>query len=145
MNHLGLCRSYEEVERIDIALVQHTIDMTGSYRVPVPSSIDLHELVHGAVDNFDHKENADSGIGGSHGTILMLFQTIKDTELCNGQLQISKKDISNELKGKRALEHIHISQKLVPRTKHFVRGKTKDSFEVNPDPDLSCLEKESAN
>ena len=75
----------------------------------------------------------------------MLVQDIKDTELCNGQLQISKKDVSNELKGKRALEQIHISQKLVPRTKHFFRGKIKDWFLVNPDPDLNYLEKESAN
>ena len=48
------------------------------------------------MDNFDHKENTVSGTGGSHDTILMLFQNIKDIELCNGQLQISKKDISNE-------------------------------------------------
>ena len=95
-NHLGLCTSYDEVERIDNSLVQHTIDMTGSHRVPVPSSIVPHELVHGVMDNFDHKENTVSGTGGSHDTILMLFQNIKDTELCNGQLQISKKDISNE-------------------------------------------------
>ena len=76
---------------IDTALVQHTIDMTCSHRVPVPSSIVCHELLHGAMDNFDHKENIVSGIGGSHATILMLFQNIKDMELCNGQLQTSKK------------------------------------------------------
>ena len=56
MNHLGLCTSYEEVERIDTALVQHTMNMTGSHRVPIPSSIVPHELVHEAMDNFDHKE-----------------------------------------------------------------------------------------
>ena len=37
------------------------------------------------------------------------------------------------------LEDNHISQKLVLRTKHFVKGK------INPDPDLSYREKESAN
>ena len=76
MNHLGLCISYEEVERIDTALAQHTIDMTGSHRVPIPSSIVPHELVHGAMDNFDYKENTVSGIGRSHNTIIMLFQNI---------------------------------------------------------------------
>ena len=85
------------------------------------------------------------GIGGSLNTILMLFQNIKDTELYGRQLQISKKDVSNELKGKRALEHVNISEKLEPRTKHFVRGKIKNLFKVNPNPDLSYLEKESAN
>ena len=128
MNHLGLCTSYDEDERIDTALMQHTIDMAGSHRVPLPSSIAPHELVHGAMNNFDHKENTVSGVGGSHDTIIMLFQNVKDTDLCNGQLQISKKDVPNELKGKRTLEHIHVSQKLVPRTKHFVRCKIKDSF-----------------
>ena len=58
MNHLGLCTSYKEVERTDTALVQHTIDMAGSHRVPVPSSIVPYELVHGVMDNFDHKKNS---------------------------------------------------------------------------------------
>ena len=71
-----------------------------SHRVPVPSSIVPHELVYGAMESFNHtKKKTVSGIGGSHGTIVMLFQSIRDTKLCNGQLQISKKDISNELKG----------------------------------------------
>lgn len=54
------------------------------------------------MDNFDHKENTVFG----YKTILMLFQNIKDTERCNKQLQISKKDVSNELKDKRAHEHL---------------------------------------
>lgn len=37
-NPLGLCTSYDEVERIDTALAEHTIDMAGSHRVPVPPS-----------------------------------------------------------------------------------------------------------
>ena len=69
INHLGLCTSYDEVD----ALVQHTTDMSGSLRVPVPNSIFPHELIHMTMDNFDHKENTVSGIGGSHGIILILF------------------------------------------------------------------------
>ena len=57
--------------------------MAGSHHVPVPPSIVLHELIHGVIDNSDHKENTVSGIGGSHDTILKLFQNIRDTELCN--------------------------------------------------------------
>ena len=30
--------------------------MAGSHRVPVPSSIIPHELVHVVMDNFDHKK-----------------------------------------------------------------------------------------
>ena len=47
--------------------------------------------------------------------------------------------------GKRPLEHILISQKLVPRNTHFVRGKVTDSFKINRDSDLSYLENESVN
>ena len=39
MNHLGPCSSYEEDERIDTVVVQHTIDMAGSHHVPVPSTL----------------------------------------------------------------------------------------------------------
>ena len=60
--------------------------MAGSHRVPIPSQIVPHELVHVAIDNFDHKKHV-SGID----TILILFQNIKDTELCNGQLETLKK------------------------------------------------------
>ena len=44
MNHLVLWTSYEEVERIDTVLVQHTIEMASSHHVPVPSSIVPQEL-----------------------------------------------------------------------------------------------------
>ena len=84
-------------------------------------------------------------MGGSHHTTLMLFKNIKDIEIFSWQLQISKNDLLNELKGKKALEHIDISQKLVPRTKHFVTDKIKDVFKVKADPDLIYLVTESAN
>ena len=104
MNHLGLCTSYDEVERIDTTLVQRTADMAGFHRVPVPPSIVSDNIVQGAMDSFDHNEKTDSGIGGSHYTILMLFQNIKDTE--SNQLCISEKTVSDEVKGKRALDHL---------------------------------------
>ena len=56
MNPLGLSTSYDAVERIDTAQVQHTIAMAGSYRVPTPPSIVPHELVHGVMGNFDNKK-----------------------------------------------------------------------------------------
>ena len=43
----------------------------------------------------------------------MLVQNLKDTEFCKKQLQIGKKDVSNELKDERALEHIRVLQKLI--------------------------------
>ena len=76
MNHLVLCFSYDEGERIDTALVQHKISMADSHRVQVPLSIVPCRYVHGAMDNYDHKENTISGIEGSQDTILMLLQNI---------------------------------------------------------------------
>ena len=70
--HLGLCTRYDEVGRIDTGLVQHTMDMTGSQRVPVLLSIVLLELVHTSMVNFDFKENAVFGIAGSHDTTLVI-------------------------------------------------------------------------
>ena len=51
MNHLHLCTSYDEVERINTVLVQHTIYMAGFYFVQGLPSIVPHDLVHGAMDN----------------------------------------------------------------------------------------------
>ena len=46
-------------------------------------------IIHGTMDNFDHEENTKSGIGGSHDTILMMFQSSKG-RLNNSQSQISQ-------------------------------------------------------
>ena len=80
------------------------------------------------MDNFDHKESTTSSIRGSHETILILFQNIKDTGPCNEPLQTRRKHVSNKLKDKRALEHIHISQKLVPHSKYIVRNKINKKY-----------------
>ena len=82
MNHLGLGTSYDEIERIDTALVQRTVDMAGFHRVPVPPSIVSDNIVHGAMDNFDLNENTDPGIGGSHilsSCYFKMLRTLKTT------------------------------------------------------------------
>ena len=82
MNHLGLGTSYDEIERIDTALVQRTVDMAGFHRVPVPPSIVSDNIVHGAMDNFNHNENIDPGIGGSHilsSCYFKMLRTLKTT------------------------------------------------------------------
>ena len=66
-----------QLERVDVGLAHCTINAAGSHRVPIPPSIFPSVLIHGAMDNFDHEENTSSGIaGGSHDTILMLFQKL---------------------------------------------------------------------
>ena len=61
MNRMGLCIIYELL-RIAVGLVQHIIDLAGPNRVSVPSSFLSNHIIHGAMDNFDHEENASSGI-----------------------------------------------------------------------------------
>ena len=80
-NRLGLCISYNDLERADIAITQKTINLAWPNRVPVPKYITLSPIIPGAMDNFDHEVNTSSGIIGSHGTILGLCQNpgMKDT------------------------------------------------------------------
>ena len=61
--------SYDEVGRIDMNIVQRTIERTGDRRVPVPPSIKLSNIIHAATDKFDQNDSK----GGSHDTILMFF------------------------------------------------------------------------
>ena len=42
--------------------------------MPAPKNINSSSIIHGAMDNFDHKGNTLSGVGGSHDTVLVLFQ-----------------------------------------------------------------------
>ena len=90
-NRLGFCDSYDSVQRRDTALAQRTIQRTGEYRVPVPSSINSTSIIHGAMDNFDKNDAKE----GSHDTILMLFQNPSADESINVSV-ISTKDVSAE-------------------------------------------------
>ena len=80
-NRLGLCIRYDDLEGVDIAFTQEIINFAGTNRVPVSKYINSSPIVHDAMDNFDHEENTLSRIGGSHDTILVLFQKpgMKDT------------------------------------------------------------------
>ena len=79
-NRLGLCISYDDLERVDMCQTQQLIDLAGPFRVPVPENIDSSSIIRGAMDNFDHEENTSSGIGGSRDTILVLFQKSDEIE-----------------------------------------------------------------
>ena len=56
-NRLGICMSYDEVERQNYSLCMRTVDQAGTNHVPVPQSITPNVLVQGAMDSFDHGEN----------------------------------------------------------------------------------------
>ena len=79
LNRMDLCMSYNELERIDMELADRVIAAAQSHRTRVPPIIEASVMIHGVMDNFHHEENTLSGIGGSHDTILMLFQNGNNT------------------------------------------------------------------
>ena len=53
-NKLGLCISYDELERIDCSLANEIMDSCVENKVPLPPTITSSSIIHGAMDNFDH-------------------------------------------------------------------------------------------
>ena len=87
---------------------------------PVFIVFQFHEhgvLIQGAMDNFDHEENTKSGIGGSHDTILMLFQNTAN-EIIDKPKEISTKPLAEF--EKKALDRVLDCQKLVRAAKYGV-------------------------
>ena len=92
------------------------------------------------MDNFDHDERTSSGIGGSHHTILMLFQNSQNSTT-EPQMDISRKP--ETLRGnKKSLGTILPCQRLLKRGK-FGRGKIPESFLPSEKVDYSYITKAS--
>ena len=139
---MGLCISYGETERIDVGLAQRIIDTAGDNRVPVSPSIVSSTMVQGAMDNFDHDENTKSGIGGSHDTILMLFQNTERSIENEDETQISTMPNIPKNTDKRTLEHMLDCQKLIRSGKFGKRDEIPVDFkpnELNLDNDVHVL------
>ena len=125
-NCLGLGISYDELERIDCALARRTIDRAGNHRVPIPPSIKGNDVIHGAMDNFDHEENSKSGKGGSHDTILVLFENNTQQNTFEEEYVVNKNDFEDQ----RSLNHILECQKLIRGHKFGVRGEIPINYET---------------
>ena len=142
MNRLGLCISYDDLERIDIGIAKCTIDLAGMNRVPVSLNINPTSIVHGVTDNFDHDENTSSGIGGSHDTILMLFQNV---EHGNDDIDaISEKPTDNHelLPNKRTLNGILDCQKIIKAGRFSNRGEIANDFVPSQPVDMQeCIKR----
>ena len=80
--------SYEEMERVDYALTHRIIKQAGNGRVPVRTSICSSNIIHGAMDNFDHEKDANSGIKGSHDTVIVIFQSNVKTEIEESSISV---------------------------------------------------------
>ena len=224
LNKLGLCISYDEVQRTDFGLMNRIIDTAGSNRVPVslPLHVDDKETeffrkddggvtepletdeirgddneeteplgtddndetelcgeddkeetdplgigdddetelcgendneeteplgiddddeteLHGTMDNFDHDEATLSGIGGSHDTILMLFQNTNDVR--RAQKVFSKKP-TDSTQNQRTLDKVLPCQELIKMGKFSGRGKISKTFSPGNEIDYSWKENE---
>lgn len=129
-NRLGLCISYDAMERIDTGLAIRPIQLAGNNKVPVPKTIDNSAVIHGAVDNYDNEEGTSSVIGGSYDTILMLFQNAENNHNEDQQQQISK--VSEEfITKRRSLEQMLECQKFVRGGNFANRAQTPDNFDAN--------------
>ena len=141
LNKIGLCISYDELERIDFGVMKRVINAAGSNRVPVSLSIDKKTLIHGGMDNFDHTEVISSGIGGSHDAILMLFQNQNENE--NSQKTLSKKPTGSPQNPK-SLDKILPCRELMKMGKFGGRGKIPETFSPGDGIDLPWKNNEFA-
>ena len=84
------------------------------------------------MDNFDHEENTKSGIGGSHDTILMLFQNTAN-EIGDKPKEISTKPLAEV--EKKALDRVLDCQKLVQQK---IQRKWREGKETMSDFTETC-------
>ena len=143
-NRLGLCISYDDLERVDIAITQEIINLAGPNRVPVPKNINSSSIIHGTMDNFDHEENTLSGIGGSHDTVLLLFQKsgMKDT---TEKISTKSVTICGMSANKRSLSQALDCQTLLKRGAFSSRGTIPANFKPAQPPDSNhiCMKSQS--
>ena len=135
-NRLGLCISYDVLERVDIASTQEIINFAGPNKVPVPKNINSSSIIHGAMDNFDHEENKLSWIGGSHDTILVLIQK---PGMNHTTEKISTKSVNlcKMSANKRSLSQTLDCQSLIRRGAFSNRGTIPAIFKPVQPPDLN--------
>ena len=86
------------------------------------------------MDNFDHTEVTSSGIGGSHDSILMLFQNQNENE--NSPKALSKKPTGSP-QNQKSQEKILPCLELIKMGKFGGRGKIPVTFSPSDEIDLS--------
>lgn len=90
------------------------------------------------MDNFDHEENTLSGIGGSHDTIMVLFQK-PDVAETEEEISEKPKDISKLSANKRSLSCILDCQTLIKRGKFSSRAEIAADFQPKSPPDMTQI------
>ena len=143
-NRLRLYISCDDPERVDISITQEIISLVRPNRVPVPKNINSTSIIHDAMDNFDHDENTLSKIGGSHDTILVLFQKLgmKDTI---EKIGMKSANICGISANKRSLSQTLDYQTLIRRGSFSCRDTIPTNFKLAQSPDLNhiCMKLQS--
>lgn len=84
---IGLCSSYDRLQRMIHSFSARVVTLSENNRVPLSLHFARDMTVYASMDNFDHEEDAKSGTGSSHDTILVLFQ--EDKQLRNTQQDLN--------------------------------------------------------
>ena len=128
MNRMNLAISYDSMKRINTSVAQKMVEDTLPNRCPVSPKISEWHVVQGAMDNFDHTENTDSGKDSSHDTVLVIFQN-QPRDSNSEDIQVTS---CSEQLGKRKLADVLPCQ--VIEKSHLVKGTgdISESFSTTP-------------
>ena len=75
LNRIGVCVSYNEVQRSRKNLAHYSCIEGEKYGVPIPSHFVHESFTIAAFDNFDHVDrSSSSGMMSSHDSVMVLFQ-----------------------------------------------------------------------
>ena len=79
LNHIGVCVSYNEIQRSRKLLAQYSFAQGEKVGIPLPSHFSAKQFTIGAFDNFDHADRSSpSGTFSNHDTVMTLFQVKPD-------------------------------------------------------------------
>ena len=124
--------SYEEMERVDYALTHRIIKQAGNDRVPVSTSICSSNIIHGAMDNFDHEEDTNSGIKGRHDTVMVIIQNNVKTEIEESCISVL---LTNDVisKNRRSATNLLKCQTLLPSGIFGRKGNITTDYQCKED------------
>ena len=72
LTHVGVCSSYESLQRMNHSFAARSVVLAENSRVPLSPHFAHDMPIFASMDNFDHEEVTKSCIGGSHDTVPIL-------------------------------------------------------------------------
>ena len=107
LNRIGVCISYNEIQRERKSLAHYTFKQGEDWGVPISSHFVKENFTIAALDNFDHTDRSStSGMLSNHDTVTVLFQEKpevlpskpKKSDVCIQQSEQSSKLPCQELR-----------------------------------------------